>query len=114
FWDAEGQLMTGAELFVQCFLIGPCAQVIRVVLQDDGVAPDAAASDGTYTALHRFSRETEGLWKYLVVAQDVNHARPDMTPEQAARIVGGVVGTHPLALSFRGGGGRRVPRCITH
>lgn len=37
----------------------------------------------------RFTREAEGLWKYLVIAQDVNIARPDMTPEQAARIVGG-------------------------
>lgn len=114
FWDAQGKLMTGAELFVQCFLIGPCAQVIRVVLQDDGMAPDAAAGDGTYTALHRFTREAEGLWKYLVIAQDVNTARPDMTPEQAARIIGGIVRTHQLTISFAGGTCRLIPDGYIH
>jgi hypothetical protein len=88
--------------------------VIRVLLQDDGVAPDAAPSDGTYTALHRFTREAEGLWKYLVIAQDVNTARPDMTPEQAARIVGGIVRTHQLTISFGGGSCRLIPDGYIH
>jgi hypothetical protein len=114
FWDARGKLMTGAELFVQCFLIGPCAQVIRVVLQDDGVAPDAAPCDGAYTGLHRFTREAEGVWKYLVIAQDVNTARPDMTPEQASRIVGGIVRTHQLTISFGGGSCRLIPDGYIH
>ncbi|HEX8111488.1 MAG TPA: choice-of-anchor X domain-containing protein, partial [Kofleriaceae bacterium] len=114
FWDAQGKGMTGAELFVQCFLIGPCAQVIRVLLQDDGVAPDAVAGDGTYTALHRFTREAEGLWKYLVIAQDVNTARPDMTPEQAARVVGGIVRTHQLTISFGSGTCRLIPDGYIH
>jgi hypothetical protein len=114
FWDAKGKLMTGAELFVQCFLIGPCAQVIRILLQDDGVAPDAAPGDGTYTALRRFTYEAEGLWKYLVIAQDVNTARPDMTPEQAARIVGGIVRTHQLTISFGGGRCRVIPDGYIH
>jgi hypothetical protein len=109
FWDAEGELMTGAELFVQCFLIGPCAQVIRFVLQDDGVAPDTVAGDGTYTALHRFTYEAQGLWKYLVIAQDVNNARPDLKPEQAAQIIGGIVRTHQLTISFGGGTCRLIP-----
>lgn len=109
FWDAQGKLMTGAELFVQCFLIGPSAQVIRVLLQDDGVAPDAVAGDGTYTALHRFTREAEGMWKYLVIAQDVNNARPGMAPDQAALILGGIVRTHQLTISFGGGTCRLVP-----
>ncbi len=109
FWDAQGRLMTGAELFVQCFLVGPCRQVIRVLLQDDGVAPDTAAGDGTYTALRRFTREAEGVWKYLVIAQDVNHARPDMTPDQAARILGGIVLTHQLTISFGSGICRLIP-----
>ncbi|HEX3763186.1 MAG TPA: hypothetical protein VHW23_31045 [Kofleriaceae bacterium] len=104
FWDADGEPMTGPELFVQCFLIGPCAQVIRVVLQDDGTA-----GDGTYTGLHRFTREAEGLWKYLVIAQDVNNAQSDLTPEQAAQIIGGIVLTHQLTISFDGGTCRLVP-----
>ncbi|HEX3477384.1 MAG TPA: choice-of-anchor X domain-containing protein [Kofleriaceae bacterium] len=117
FWDARGKRMTGAELFVQCFLIGPCGQLIRVVLQDDGVAPDAAPGDGTYTALRRFTYEAEGLWKYLVIAQDVHTARPG-TPEQAARITGGIVGgivrTHQLTISFGGGSCRLIPDGYVH
>jgi hypothetical protein len=114
FWDADGKPMTGAELFVQCFLIGPCAQVIRVVLQDDGVAPDAVAGDGTYTALHRFTREAEGLWKYLVIAQDAGTARHDLPPDPAARILGGIVRTHQLTISFGGGTCKLIPDGYIH
>src|SRR5262249_19280393 len=104
FWDADGEPMTGPELFVQCFLIGPCSQVIRMVLQDDG-----AAGDGTYTGTRRFTREAEGLWKYLVIAQDVNNAQPDLMPEQAAQIIGGIVRTHQLTIAFDAGTCRLVP-----
>jgi hypothetical protein len=109
FWDIHGKLMTGADLFVQCFLIGPTGQVIKLLLQDDGVAPDAKANDGTYTAFHRFLRDAEGLWKYFVIAQDVNNAQPDMSPEQAAQIIGGMVRTHQLTISFQGGTCKLVP-----
>jgi hypothetical protein len=108
FWDANGKLMTGADLFVQCFLIGPIGQVIKLVLQDDGAAPDAAAGDGTYTGFHFFRRE-EGLWKYLVIAQDINNAQPDMSPEEAAQIIGGMVRTSQLTISFEGGTCKLVP-----
>jgi len=109
FWDIHGKLMTGADLFVQCFLIGPTGQTVKLQLQDDGVAPDAKANDGTYTAFHRFIREAEGLWKYFVIAQDVNNAQPDMSPEQAAQILGGMVRTHQLTISFQGGTCKLVP-----
>ena len=72
------------------------------MLQDDGIWPDEGASDGTYTAFVDFRRfkAEPGLWTYYVIAQDVNSAQPDMTPEEAAQIIGGMVLTHQLTLSF--------------
>lgn len=109
FRDADGRLFTGGDLLVQCFLVGPNGEGHRLVLQDDGLLPDEEPSDGTYTARFWFPASdkdpqvgsNEGmLWAYYVIAQDVNHADPDMSPEEAAQIIGGMVITHQLVITF--------------
>lgn len=102
FRDAGSNLFKGEQLFVQCFLIGPSGQWHRYYLQDDGIWPDQAPNDGTYAAYVDFRRikAQPGLWLYYVIAQDVNHAQPNMKPEDAAKIIGGMVLTHQLTLSF--------------
>jgi hypothetical protein len=109
FADGEGKKMTGSSLFVQCFLCGPSGQWRKFLLQDNGVAPDAAALDGVYTGQTRFSTRDKGLWTYFVIAQDVNNADPNMKPEEAAQIIGGFVRTHQLTISFDGGTCALVP-----
>jgi hypothetical protein len=109
FFDTNGQLMRGGQLFVQCFLTGPNGEFRQFVLQDDGAEQDAKPSDGEYTGTYNFVGDvrrnpaTKGVWNYFVIAQDVNAATPDMTPEQAAQIIGGMVLTHQLTIDFSGG-----------
>lgn len=101
FTDPGGTLLKGSQLFVQCFLVGPQGEWRQIQMQDDGLSPDEKASDGTYTGLYSFLREpSEGLWRYFVIAQDVNNARTDMTPEEAAQIIGGMVLTNQLVITF--------------
>jgi len=101
FRDADGALLRGSELFVQCFLVGPAGEWRQIQLQDDGLAPDEKPSDGVFTGDYSFMREkSDGLWRYYVIAQDVNNARTDMTPEEAAQIIGGMVLTHQLVITF--------------
>lgn len=38
-----------------------------------------------------------------VLAQDINTAQPDMTPEQQAQIIGGMLLTHQVTIDFHGG-----------
>lgn len=64
---------------------------------------DDAAEDGVYTGWHRFSIQEKGLWKYFVLAQDVNTAAPDLSPEEAAQIIGGMILTNQLSITFSGG-----------
>jgi hypothetical protein len=111
FFDHEGTQLRGDQLFVQCFLIGPTGEMRRFVLQDDGIAPDREASDGIYTGGYRFSANLDprGLWTYFVIAQDINNAQPDMEPEEAAQIIGGMVVTHQLTITFDGGTCPLVP-----
>ncbi|WP_322883032.1 hypothetical protein U8C37_03210 [Sinorhizobium medicae] len=111
FLDADGKALSGSELFVQCFLVGPNGEWHRCYLQDDGIWPDDAASDGTYTGTFSFraAKAEKGLWVYYVIAQDVNHARTEMTPEEAAQIIGGLVVTHQLTISFTEDECRFVP-----
>lgn len=102
FRNAKGDLFTGEQLFVQCFMIAPSGKWYRYVLQDDGIWPDTDANNGTYAAhvdFRRIKAET-GIWSYYVIAQDVNHAQPNMKAEDAAQIIGGMVLTHQLTLSF--------------
>ncbi|GAB3241247.1 hypothetical protein GCM10027346_36420 [Hymenobacter seoulensis] len=102
FFDQGGEQLRGSALLVQCFLIGPQGQYESFVLQDDGASPDSASSDGVYTGEFYFTRkqEPQGLWTYFVIAQDVNNAQPDLAPEDAAQIIGGLVVTHQLTLTF--------------
>jgi len=102
FFDKEGKQLRGGELFVQCFLIGPNGEYRKIQMQDDGISPDEKPSDGTYTGIFFFANEEkpEGIWTYYVIAQDVNNAQPDMSPEEAAQIIGGLVVTHQLVITF--------------
>jgi hypothetical protein len=100
FRDKDGNFFRGEQLFVQCFLVGPQGQLMKLMLQDDGTAPDHKPSDGVYCGIKHFSQKSAGLWHYYVIAQDVNHATPDMEPEEAAKIIGGMVLTHQLTVTF--------------
>jgi hypothetical protein len=110
FYDADKRLFTGSQLFVQCFLSGPAGQWRVLPMQDNGdYNPDAKANDGLYTGATYFTGEDRGLWTFFVIAQDVNDAQPNMTPESAAQIIGGLVRTHHLVISFDGGECALVP-----
>jgi hypothetical protein len=112
FTGPDGVLYRGAELFVQCFLIGPAGQLRKFLLEDNGAGGrfgDATANDGIYTGGWQFTVDDKGLWTFLVIAQDVNDATPNMTPEEAAQIIGGMVLTHQLSITFEGGTCPLVP-----
>ena len=100
FRDEDDNLFKGSDLLVQCFLVGPQGEWVKILLQDDGSLPDETPRDGTYSGRRYFSQSAEGLWRYYVIAQDVNHATPDMEPEEAAQIIGGMVLTHQLTVTF--------------
>jgi hypothetical protein len=117
FTGPDGVLYRGTELFVQCFLIGPAGQLYKFLLEDNGAGGrlgDAIANDGIYTGGWQFTEEDKGIWTFLVVAQDVNDATPDMTPDQAAQIIGGMVLTHQLSITFEGGTCPFVPDGHVH
>jgi hypothetical protein len=101
-FDADGNLFHGGNLFVQGFLVGPSGEWYRFTLQDDGLFPDDAASDGEYSGTFNFRhvKAQKGLWEYFIIAQDVNDADPDLSPQQAAQIIGGMVLTNQLTISF--------------
>ncbi len=106
FFDGDGNQLRGNDLFVQCFLVGPHGEYETITLQDDGIAPDDKPNDGIYTGYFLFDvleNKARGLWRYYVIAQDVNTAQPGMTPEEAAQIIGGFVRTHQLTIDFSGG-----------
>ena len=112
FFDATGQLITGDNLLVQCILTGPAGQYRVFKMQDNGISPDSAVDDGTYTGQYQFAQEKidpDGLWKFFVIAQDINTAQPTMSPEQQAEIVGGLVRTHQLSINIGGGTCPLVP-----
>jgi hypothetical protein len=109
--DANDDLITGTNLFVQCYLCGPDGRYRVLPMHDDGIDHDQVAQDGTYTGVYAFAREknARGIWTYFVIAQDVNTATEDLTPEQAAQIIGGMVRTHQLTIDFSGGTCALVP-----
>lgn len=117
FIGPDGVLYRGSELFVQCFLIGPVGQLRKFLLEDNGAGGrlgDATANDGIYTGGWQFTEDDKGIWTFIVIAQDVNDATPDMTPEQAAQIIGGMVLTHQLSITFEGGTCPLVPDGHVH
>jgi hypothetical protein len=109
FYEDDKKLYKGDQLFVQCYLIGPSGQFHTFPLQDNGVSPDAKPNDGTYTGMWRFTTEDIGLWKFFVLAQDVNRADPNLDPEQAAQIIAGMILTNQLSITFEGGTCPLVP-----
>lgn len=111
FLDRDGKRLRGGDLLVQCFLVGPHGQFQSFMLQDDGIDPDEGASDGVYTGqfFFRLDHDPRGLWKYYVIAQDVNIAQPEMDPEEQAKIIGGMVVTHQLTIDFEGADCQFVP-----
>lgn len=109
FYDADDKLFKGNQLFVQCYLVGPAGQYRRFILQDNGAVIDTTASDGTYTGAYRFSTKDKGYWTYFVIAQDVNDADPNLPPDEAAQIIGGMLLTGQLTIGFDGGTCPLVP-----
>lgn len=111
FFDENDKQFVGDQLFVQCFLIGPSGQWRKIIMQDNGMPlnADKKANDGIYTGRHFFSTNDKGIWTYFVIAQDINTAQPDMEPEEAAQIIGGMVLTNQLTISFDGGECKFVP-----
>lgn len=123
FYDDRGNPLDD-DLFVFCLLLGPNGQILRLPMQDDGISPDREPNDGVYTTELDFRSftssmtigpeamlETEklaaedvtGRWIYYVLAQDINTAKPDMEPEEAAKYSGGMVLTPQLSISVDGG-----------
>jgi hypothetical protein len=49
-----------------------------------------------------------------VFAQDVNTATEDMMPEEAVKIIGGMLLTHQLTVNFTGGTCPLVPDGYVH
>jgi hypothetical protein len=111
FFGPDGQQFRGDDLLVQCLLVGPKGQYRTFLMQDDGLAPDEKARDGVYTGVYQFALEenADGFWMYYVVAQDINTAQPEMSPQQQAEIVGGMVRTHQLTITIGGGTCPLVP-----
>jgi hypothetical protein len=111
FFDADNRMFKGDQLFVQCFLIGPSGQWRKIIMQDNGMPANAdkKANDGIYTGRHFFTSADKGIWTYFVIAQDINNAQPDMKPEEAAQIIGGMVLTNQLIITFEGGTCQFVP-----
>ena len=96
--------MKGDQLFVKCFLQRKSDnKIISFLLQDNGSQADAASNDGTYTARYLFSADDDGFWKMYVIAQDINNAQPNMTPDEAAQIIGGQILTNQLTVNYSGG-----------
>jgi hypothetical protein len=108
FFDAGGAKYVGSRLFVQCILAGPHGEYLSLPLEDSGRGPDSAV-DGTYTGRHFFSGREAGVWRFYVIAQDVNEVAEGTAPEDAAQVIGGVVVSHSLTISFDGGSCPLVP-----
>ncbi len=114
FFDQNGTLLKGEQLFVQCILAGPQGQYRNFIMQDNGIYPDQQPGDGIYTGQIFFNADDHGFWMVYVIAQDINTAQPDMKPEQAAQIIGGLVRTHQLTIGFDGGTCPFVPDGDVH
>jgi hypothetical protein len=101
---------SGPELHAFAVVNAPSGDEYRVVLHDDGIGPDAAANDGTYTALFDLPSIASGLrergidpngtWRVHVYAQDTNAAQPSMPPTVAATYIGGFVVASATELTF--------------
>jgi hypothetical protein len=110
FYDEKEKLLRGSQLFVKCFLQRKSDnKIITFMLEDNGNRPDVEPNDGVYTGTHYFSEADDGFWKMYVIAQDINNANENMTPDEAAQIIGGQVLTHQLTIEYSGGTCPLVP-----
>ncbi|HEX2396462.1 MAG TPA: hypothetical protein VHI78_14030 [Bacteroidales bacterium] len=109
FYNKDKKKMTGDSLFVKCFLIRDDGKTLSFIMQDNGLHQDKEAIDGIYTGIYYFNRTDFGLWKIYVIAQDINYANQNMEPEKAAQIIGGMLLTNQLTISFGGGQCEFVP-----
>jgi hypothetical protein len=106
FYDEAGQIIPSDRLYVRCYLEGQGALANRSYqfpLQDDGVYPDDAVNDGTFTGRWNFNNADRGDWHVYVVAQDVNLAQENMSPEEAAKFLGSQLLTNQLTINTKGG-----------
>lgn len=115
FYDEKDKLLIGPQLFVKCFLQRKSDnKIISFLMEDYGNQPDSVENDGVYTGKHYFSEVDEGFWKIYVIAQDINYANENMTPDEAAKIIGGQVLTHQLTINYSGGTCPLVPDGDVH
>ena len=115
FYDKDEKRLRGDQLFVKCFLQRKTDnQIISFLLDDNGNMPDNKPNDGVYTGTYHFSSHEDGLWKMYVIAQDVNHANENMTPDEAAQIIGGQILTQQLTIEYSGGTCPLVPDGDVH
>jgi len=115
FFDQNDRLYIGDKLFVKCYLVhSDESKGVDFILEDNGGKPDKTSNDGVYTGLHYFDATDEGRWKVYVIAQDVNNAKEFMEPEEAAKIIGGIVLTNQMSISFGGGTCSLVPDGDVH
>lgn len=110
FVKPDDSIYKGHELYVSALLIDPNGIGRWLELHDDGIKPDEQANDGIYTGWYRFRQEAKavaripgdpaGTWYLYVFAQDVNLVTPDMKPQEASYVIGGLVLTNQLKLNF--------------
>jgi hypothetical protein len=110
FQRESGDLYRGVDLYAFALLRSPDDVYFIVPLVDDGISPDEAPNDGTYTGsihleyayriLLQKKARLEGLWRVYVFAQDVNDATPDMLPEIAAKHIGGFMVASAINITF--------------
>jgi hypothetical protein len=108
-----GKALTGNQLCVTAVLVNTMGILRRFELQNHGIGPDDAASDGTYTGQiylrpgnldqirsHVVKYDPPGTWYLFVFAQDVNTVLAGTAPYDAAHAIGGFVVTDQLELAF--------------
>lgn len=115
FYDKNKDQIKGEALFVKCFMQRKSDnKIITFIMDDSGTQPDAKPTDGQYTGTYEFNEEDDGFWKLYVIAQDINNAKEDMTPDEAAQIIGGMVLTNQLTITYSGGTCPLVPDADVH
>ena len=106
----NGKLFVGEDLYAFSLLRSPDDMYFLVDLADDGIEHDEKPNDGTYTGsihlkevyriLLKHQLKPEGIWRVYVFAQDVNDATPDMSPQIAAKRIGGFMVASGLKITF--------------
>lgn len=113
FLNVDNMPYAGAELYALCLVRAPNGQPFVFQLVDDGIPPDEFAGDGLFTGELNLGNAAEsvighggnalGKWQVFIVAQDINRAEEGMAPEEAAKIIGGMILASPFKLKFGSG-----------